>query len=295
MQVPVPASPPWGRLEGVCSAVPEVLVLTADIGRQLHYDRIVPNGHTFWKVDSITHARFIMMHATTVKVVVVEMEPMYCWPRSTGESMRFIKWLRDQGYTGSIIVVRRYVSLTSGLTPYGAWEMEAPRFARRGWENLTQIFSDTASARDLLWVEWSKMLERSPSSRLHVLDEGPEILLTWLDEFEQTVRDGDVRAIYNELIQMNVSTGTEDDCDCREEAYRADKWLIWFHLNHALYNRAVWEMLAAMPGLLAALRVELLDDMESTGFASFGRHVRKSYGLRLWTFLQDDGPDPMWV
>jgi hypothetical protein len=307
-EFPYLLAPQWGvSRESVMtnnSATPEVLVLTANIGRQLHYDRIVPNGHTFWTVDSIAHARFIMTHTTTVKVVVVESEtPSYHDVPASLEfikSVQFIKWLRDLGYAGATIMVQRYVA---GVNRWYFHELgwrvdqvDVFEFVRRGWEDLTRIFADTVPARDLLWVEWSRMLERSPWSNMHVLDEGPENVLTWLEEFEQTVRGGDARAIYKELIQMNVVTGHGDDCGCHEDASWGDKykWMLWFHRNHRLYNRAVWEMLASVPGLLAAMRIELLDDMESTGFTPFGRNIRKSYGLRLWRFLQD-ASDPMWV
>ena len=139
----------------------------------------------------------------------------------------------------------------------------------------------------------------------HYIDEyrehaGLTEILEWLGSFEQKVEEGDANKILNSLAQLGVCHG--EKCDCDEDIDEdVDSYpsLVWMHAHHKEFNRTAWEIVAAKPGMIDALRREIQKDIDGpaskSGRRIFGEIISHAYARKLLAFFVKNRPSPKWV
>jgi hypothetical protein len=206
----------------------------------------------------------------------------------------FIEKAMASGFTGQFLVVSNMEIAKSKMAMAAPGRVQV--IGKRDFFACPQDYLQVPAlspfpARNELWARWERLLCKRSSEA-----EGPEMVLEWLEEFDQTIETGDARRIYEHFIQLGMEhVGYE--CDCLDPVY-GPGWA-WVHYHNHLLTQAVWEALAAATGLIGRVRDELEADLSTPDrfydCIAFGRSVMKSYGERLRTFLREDAPDREWT
>lgn len=132
-------------------------------------------------------------------------------------------------------------------------------------------------------------------SILDKIRQGAPECAKWLDKFAEEMSGVDADPAAHHLVQLGVVAPSQ--CDC-EEVDLGEEARQWFHENHAVYNRAVWEIIRAQPGLLSGLRSVLMSDLKVSDYRGdmrYGKIVLKSYGQELLDNFLLRKPNPDWV
>jgi len=128
-------------------------------------------------------------------------------------------------------------------------------------------------------------------------------VLGWLRCLEDEVEKDDVFAVFNSFVHLGVCCA--DSCDCGEFGKADDDIdrspsLVWMHRHHTEFNRAAWEIIAAKPGMIKALRRALNEDLRGpmTVYEDnrvFGEVISHRYARELLRFFVRENPSPAWV
>lgn len=140
-------------------------------------------------------------------------------------------------------------------------------------------------------------------SFFHFIDRFHELMglneiLGWLDHFETSARTRDSDGILDHLVQLAVET--PDACDCSPDRLRhPHDPRAWMHPRHTEYNRAIWEIIMARPGLMKELCEAAHRDLNVPdiieGERTYGKIFLKSYGRELLRHFLQARPSPAWV
>ena len=133
---------------------------------------------------------------------------------------------------------------------------------------------------------------------LRMADAPPLEVLKWLRQFEADMRSGtDMLKVWHSFICM--LTEKTSSCHCSRLRGEEDATDRWIHAHHAAFNRATWEIIMSVDGLLDFLRAALEADLAGpkkpngrcVGTVSF---TRLGIGRNLQGFLVPK-PSKAWI
>lgn len=142
--------------------------------------------------------------------------------------------------------------------------------------------------------------------------------IKWLETFQSHIEEFESGTmgptdLLNALVQLGICSDPKDDyvehadcSSCRRASGEAGKPVlcdfcqtnVWMRDNFRTYNRAVWQIIEALPGLRAKLRRALRDDLKSeskTIGPEYGRIALKSYARELLKHFLIKSPDGTFV
>jgi hypothetical protein len=288
-------------------------VLVIDYLEELHelYLMKAPQEHTFLCVPDVTSARAMLHRLPNLGVIVIQGRSMYDHENplslSPGNTVHFIRDAVEAGFRGQFVVVstmfddqmRRRFPIEA---PWRTTLADKEDF----WDNPAAFLTDDLfvpfPARDELWAEWELRLDpalhpKQPSLPAQYV----ERVLSWLERMDAALMAGDLHTLENiaNVIAPVLSDDMFDgtcDCDCPADEVCLLSW--WHAIYHRLVNRAIWEMVQAVPGLAACLRARFQRELDAApeywhDNPEVLEMIQHRNPLAL-EFLRPGGPGPQW-